>query len=174
MNLRSVIKSVIVDLLTTQDSFGAYPTLAENRVYPNRFRPLLDEDGVSALPAICLYIVTDVASVFDNETKKIVSNVMIECIADGDNADAVIDAMSNQVEYILDQHLTLDGNVNSFVYTGGSLGTDEDSNSNVVAWKMTYDIDYTTESDSDGSQLPYIDGIDVDYGHGTGDTIDIP
>lgn len=171
MNIRSVIKSAVLDILTTLDSEGEYQTLAQGRVYAKRYVPLLDEDEEPPLPAILIYIPKEDAEEFDEETLKIVSILLIECVSTGDTSDEDIDLMSNQVEYLLNQNQTLNSNISSFTYTGGTLGVPEDSNSPILAWKMQYSVSYTAETTADASLLTNLEGIDVDYTNGTGDTI---
>lgn len=170
MNLRNVIKSYIVDLLTTKVD-GNYLTLAEDRVYKDRKSQLIDENGNTSLPAICIYINSELATEYDNDTMKIVSSLVIECIADSRNSDDIVDAMSNQVEYLLAQDITLGTNVSNVIYTGGNRGADEEYNSDIVAWTMNYDVEYITPNTADASLLATLDKINVDYGNETTDTI---
>lgn len=175
MNIRQAIKSAIVSMLTAKNSLDEYPTLACERVHKNRIPPLLDENEENPLPAIVIYILKEAAKVLDIETNQITSTVMIECIAEGEYFDEYIDLMSNQVEYLFNQNQTLDGTVSSFQYKGGDLGVDPDSNSDIVAWKMEYEVVYNSETVADSSEtsplLSTFGSADVDYGHGTTDRI---
>lgn len=170
MNLRDVIKSTVLDILTAQAD-GEYPTLAGSKVYKDKKSQLIDDEGNPELPAVCIYISDESASEYDNENMKITSSLVLECIADGKNSDEIVDAISNQIEYILAQNVTLDRNVSDVIYRGGKRGVDDDFNSDIVAWTMNYDVEYITPYTADASLLPMLEKFNIDYGNNTTDDI---
>jgi hypothetical protein len=163
MHLRQEIKSKIVLLLTNK-------TNAEDRVYPNRFMPLDEEN----LPAVCVYAITENVSEFDNLTDKRILEIAIECLADGENADNDLDVLANQIETVFIENETLDKLVHKTDILRTEIGYDEKSQSQMQAAKLTYQVIYFTDKTNEASEDFNKASVDWKDFENTEDEINMP
>lgn len=150
-NLRSEIREKVTELLTGVTAAGA-------RVYPTRTRPVWN----GQLPAIAIYTETEEAEVYDEAPRryKRTLTLAIELYAsDKDNCDDVLDALSNQVEALMDgaDTLGLEG-VNDVVYAGAEMSVVGEGKALTGGAKLTYLVEYFTEA---GAVIPDADRLDT-------------
>ena len=150
MHLRAEIKLKVVELLKNK-------TIAQDKVYQNRFMPL-DEEG---LPAICVYTITENVSEFDNLTDKRVLELAVECLISGETMDNDLDILANQVETIMVATDTLEGLVHKTELVKTEIGYDEKSQSQMQAAKLSYQLIYFTAKTNEA--VDNLDGVNIDW-----------
>jgi hypothetical protein len=163
MHLRAEIKSKIAELLKNK-------TNAEDRVYPNRFMPLDEEN----LPAICVYATAENVTEFDNLLDKRILEIAVECLADGDNADNDLDVLANRIEKIFIENETLDNLVHKTDITRTEIGYDEKSQSQMQAAKLTYQVIYFTDKTNEATEDFNKANVDWKKFENTQDDINLP
>lgn len=178
MHLRKEIKSKFVDLLTRKKD-SKYQTLAEDRVYKNRFIPLDNEDeSYSPFPAICVFCISeDNAEVNDLQDRR-TAEIVVECIANGPSADDNLDTLSNQVELILSYVSDgMEDLTERIRLTKTEIGIDQNSDSSVQAVRLTYSVPYIVDSTCPADNLDTWNTAGIDYKIGTNSidsSIEIP
>lgn len=172
MNNRTAIKQAIKAILTAKKD-DEFQTVAEDRVFTNRFLPVPATDEDYQLPAICVYTLEESVTDQDNITQKRVLDLVIECLAE-DPDDTVIDDFTNQVESLLVQDETAGGVACEITLSRTSIAYDEESKTDFRAAKLTYTATYFTEKTAD-SPTDDFQTAHVDYNDGAfSDTITLP
>jgi len=161
MHKRQEIKQAVVNILTAQISGapqGQYQTLAGPNVFKNRLIPLEETE----LPCICVYAVTETSEKFDNIRLKRTLDLAVDCVSTSKASDDTIDALTNQVEYLLLQDMTAGGNVSWIELKRTEIGPADQSKNETLAGKMLYEITYYTDITADpGTASLYT--LDVNY-----------
>src|SRR5271157_53430 len=109
MHKRSEIKQAVVNILRGAPPLqanGQYQTLAGQNIFKSRFTPLEETE----LPCICVYAVTETSEKFDNIRLKRTLDLAVDCVSTSKTSDNTIDQLTNQVEYLLLQDVTVGGN----------------------------------------------------------------
>lgn len=122
-----------------------YITLAGDRVYPDRFTPVSEDN----LPCILVYCVTETSEVYDNLRLKRDLELVINPIVQGKDSELKMDILTGQIEYILLQDMGLSGNASFIELKRTEIGTDEEGNKDCLTGKLSYSITYFTPITAD-------------------------
>lgn len=160
MHKRAEIKQAVINILTAQVN-GQYQTLAGANVFKSRFVPLEETE----LPCVCVYAVTETSEKFDNIRLKRTLDLAVDCISTSSNADDTIDTLTNQVEYLLIQDVTVGGNASWIELKRTEIGPADQSKNETLAGKMIYEITYYTDITADPGTGMF-NTIDINYENG--------
>ena len=108
-----------------------------------------------------MYAITENASEFDNLTDKRILEIAVECLVDGETADADLDVLANSIESVMTENETLEDLVHKTELMKTEIGYDEKSQSRMQAAKLSYQIIYFTAKTSDAEDA--LENVKISY-----------
>lgn len=131
-------------------------TQAEDRVFPSAVYPLAEEE----LPALLVYTLKETSEVYDISPRsdKRVLDLIVECVAQHDGLDDLLDVLTDGVETaLLDQYVFKDIRcIEGIEYRGVKIAFDDDGETVSGAARMTFEVSYVTDMTVEGDLVPWL------------------
>lgn len=178
MHYRVTIVKKAIEILT-RTSAGRPSTLAEDRVYRQKYTPLTDDGKISDdyLPAIVLYVNHEDNERVDWTQDRRTCDLIVECYATvHEKIDDPLDVLTEQVAILLRRDQTLGGVAEWIHYKSSDWIYDKESESIVEGARVTYEVRYIWDSTS---TLPLDDFLTADIatqigGDTLSQTVEVP
>lgn len=162
MHKRKEIKAFIKNALLNKTSVA-------ERVHIGRYHAIKEED----CPAICIYSSNEVSTKNDNINQKRETDVLIQCVAYGYDAEEKLDDIAIEVEKKLVQDITLGGSVSDFNYVSTEYNARTEGSEVFVGLTISYKAVYYVEEVTD-APTDIADTANITYPNGEENTVDIP
>jgi len=141
---------------------GRPATIAQDRVYRQRYSPLGDDPGKTAayLPAVIISTLREDTAAIDYTQERRTIDLVIECyVTDFSDLENPLDVLTEQIETMLYRDQTLERTVEWIRNKSSEWIYDKDSESEIEGCRVTYEVKYIKDSTS---TLPLDDFDEVD------------
>ena len=145
-HLRHEIMDRVKEILTRKTS-GGYPTIAEHRVYRQKYSPLSDHfDNPAHLPAVVLFCTHESVERVDYTQDRRTLSLGIECYATGEDSEAELDTLTEQIEILIRRDQTLEDLIESIHLRSTEWVYDKATESLIEGARLSYELRYIRAS----------------------------
>ena len=146
--MRDVVMAKVKDILTRKP-LGQFATIAEDRVYEQKYSPLTDHGDNSAyLPCIVLMVFDEEYAEVDWTQDRATFPICLDIYATGQDAKTQLKTMVQQAKQQLRHDHTLEDTIERIRLKKIEYKYDSESESLIEAARMTWDVSYIEDTTS--------------------------